>query len=233
MIMARLMREEIGDALLLLCGSPLWTPIGLADAMRIGRDIGVSWKGHYSAESLLRDQTARNFGNGILWQADPDCILLRDRFHELTGDQVRSLALFAGLAGGVLMTSDNLGEVSAERRALLRGLAADGQPFTCDFPLTGTLPLTHGIGNGPAGKPMMVAQADPVLIQRVSRIDGTVLLNVFNTGDEPVQRLIPWHLTGVDAVEVFEDGQAVEASDDGVALALRPHQSRLLEFRAE
>ena len=62
--MARLIREEIGDALWLGCGAPSGRrrPV---DAMRIGRDIGVSWEGHYSAESLLRDQASRNFGNGI------------------------------------------------------------------------------------------------------------------------------------------------------------------------
>ena len=71
MKMARLIREEIGDAHWLCCGAPIWVPVGLCDAMRIGRDIGVSWKGHYSAESLLRDQTARNFANGILLAGRP------------------------------------------------------------------------------------------------------------------------------------------------------------------
>ncbi len=169
MIMARLMREEIGDASLLLCGAPLWAPVGLADAVRIGRDIGVTWQGHYSAESLLRDQTSRNFGNGILWQADPDCILLRDRFHDLTDAQVQSLALFAGLAGGVLMTSDHLDEVPAERLELLTRLLDDGKPFACDFPLAGTLPLTHGLGTAPNGKPAMTTTADPVIVQRLYR----------------------------------------------------------------
>ncbi len=45
-----LIREEIGDALWLGCGCPLWASVGLVDAMRIGRDIGVSWQGDYSAE---------------------------------------------------------------------------------------------------------------------------------------------------------------------------------------
>jgi len=49
------------------------------DAVRIGRDVGVSWRGNQSAQSLLRDQTSRNFANGIFWQADPDCILLLRR----------------------------------------------------------------------------------------------------------------------------------------------------------
>jgi hypothetical protein len=209
MRMARLIREEIGDAKWLLCGSPLWAPVGLCDAMRIGRDIGVSWKGHYSAQSLLRDQTSRNFANGILWQADPDCILLRDRFHDLSDDQVQSLATFAGLAGGVLMTSDQLDEVPAERRKLLHDLAGDGAPFQCDFPELGKSPLTYTLGTAPNGNPMAVSHGDPVLIQRVRRSNGTTLVNVFNTADEPVQRIVA--------------GQTIE---------LRPHQSVTLTFPA-
>jgi hypothetical protein len=187
MRMARLIRDEIGDAKWLLCGSPIWAPVGLCDAMRIGRDIGVSWEGNYSAQSLLRDQTSRNFANGILWQADPDCILLRDRFHDLSVDQVHSLATFAGLAGGVLLTSDNLDEVPPERRELLHDIAGDGTPFHCDFPELGRSPLTYTLGTAPNGKPMAVSHGDPVLIQRMPRGNGTVVVNVFNTGAEPVQ----------------------------------------------
>jgi alpha-galactosidase len=134
--MAGLIREEIGDALCLGCGCPLWASVGLIDVMRIGRDIGVAWQGDYSAESLLRDQLTRNHAHNILWQADPDCILLRRRFHHLTDEQVLALARFAGLTGGVLMTSDHLGELGEERSALfaeLLSLPVD----RCRFPNLG------------------------------------------------------------------------------------------------
>jgi alpha-galactosidase len=171
MKMARLIREEIGDSLWLGCGGPIWAPIGLMDAVRIGRDVGVSWRGNISAESLLRDQTSRNFANGIFWQADPDCILLRSRFHDLTDVEVRSLAMFAGLSGGLLMTSDQLDEVSEERRQLLARLIGDGTTHTCAFPRLG--------------------QGDNVLVQQATESDGTVLINVFNTGDQPAERSVP------------------------------------------
>lgn len=166
--MMRLIREEIGEALWLGCGCPLWASVGHVDAMRIGRDIGVSWKGDYSAESLLRDQVTRNHASGRLWQADPDCILLRSRFHELSDDQVRSLALFAGLAGGVLMTSDHLGELSPERAALLAALLREPR-LECRFPSFG-------------------AQGQPgVIVQAAARPSGETVTNVFNsTGSEVV-----------------------------------------------
>jgi alpha-galactosidase len=171
MRMARLIRAEIGDSLWLGCGGPIWAPIGLMDAVRIGRDIGVSWRGHYSAESLLRDQTSRNFANGIFWQADPDCVLLRSRFHELTDTELRSLAVFAALSGGLLMTSDQLDEVSEDRRQLFAQLLGDGKTRPCSFPQLG--------------------RADPVLVQQVAQDDGTVLINMFNTADTVADRVVP------------------------------------------
>jgi alpha-galactosidase len=176
--MGRLIREEIGEALWLGCGCPLWASVGLVDAIRIGRDIGVSWKGDYSAESLLRDQVTRNHGNGILWQADPDCILLRSRFHELNDDQVRSLALFAGLAGGVLMTSDKLDELSPQRAALFAALLREPS-LRAGFPqLTG-----HA--------------ASGVIVQDAVRPDGSAVRNLFNTRATPAifedAQLSPYH----------------------------------------
>jgi alpha-galactosidase len=137
--MAALIRREIGeDALWLGCGAPLWASVGLVDANRIGHDIGVRWSGgEQSAESLLRDQVSRNHAGGILWQADPDCVLLRDHFHHLSDEQVEGLAWLAGLTGGVLMTSDHLGNLSEARQALFARLLSMPQG-ACDFPSLGT-----------------------------------------------------------------------------------------------
>lgn len=160
--MADLIREEIGDALWLGCGCPLWASVGLVDAVRIGRDIGVTWHGEYSADSLLRDQLTRNHASGVLWQADPDCVLLRERFHELSDEEVRSLLLFAGLSGGVLMTSDKLDEIQRGRAALFASLLREGR-LQCAFPNVGS--------------------EKPVIVQQATRPDGTVLINQFNASD--------------------------------------------------
>ncbi len=134
--MAAVIRESIGDALWLGCGCPLWASVGYVDAVRIGRDIGVEWHGEYSAESLLRDLVTRNHANGILWQADPDCVLLRDRFHALTDTQIASLARFAAASGGVLMTSDTLSALPPERAELFAQLLS-AQTRGSSFPKLG------------------------------------------------------------------------------------------------
>ena len=160
--MAAIIREEIDGALWLGCGCPLWASVGFVDAVRIGRDIGVSWHGEYSAESLLRDQLTRNHAAGILWQADPDCVLLRDRFHELSDEEVRSLLLFAGLSGGVLMTSDKLDEIPEERAQLFSTLLRE-RALSCSFPLLG--------------------KVGGLIVQHSVREDGSSLINLFNSLD--------------------------------------------------
>jgi alpha-galactosidase len=139
--MMTILREAAGeDVIIAGCGCPLWASVGLVDAVRIGRDVGVTWNGDYSAESLLRDLQTRNHANGVLWQADPDCVLLRDRFHYLTDDQVETLAHFGAGCGGVLMTSDDLAALSPRRVALFADLLRRPS-IGCDFPLLG---ITEG-----------------------------------------------------------------------------------------
>ncbi|HEY0637828.1 MAG TPA: glycoside hydrolase family 36 protein [Pseudonocardiaceae bacterium] len=212
--LASIVRSEFGEGRWLGCGAPLWASVGHVDAVRIGRDVGVAWSGaEQSARSLLRDQATRNFANGILWQADPDCVLLRSRHHALSGDEVRSLVLHAGQAGGVLMTSDQLDEVPPERRALFASLLS-GAVLPCDFPLLG-------------GEP------DPVLLQRVRRPDGTVVVTALNTGEEPVDRLLPWSVFGLDPASgaLVVDGDPHVRLPLGVEVTLAAHASAHLLLR--
>jgi hypothetical protein len=173
-----MIREEIDDALWLGCGCPLWASVGLVDGIRIGKDVGVLWEGNQSTQSLLRDQAARNFAHHILWQADPDCILLRDNFHHLSETEVRSLALYAGMFGGVMMTSDALHELSPARLDLWK-LILNRRGTTCTFPLLG--------------------QTDSVLVQinRSTVSPQVVAVFIFNSGQQTCQRTYPLTLLGL------------------------------------
>ncbi len=193
---AEMIRETVGDALWLGCGCPLWASVGLVDAVRIGRDVGVKWEGDsLAAQSLLRDQATRNFGNHILWQTDPDCILLRERFHHLTDREIQSLALYAGMSGGLVLTSDNLSELSPERLRLWKLLLSPDKS-RCRFPLLGQSPLV--LGGGETGR-APVRALDPVLVQVRSALDQTLPAAVFilNTGETAVQRTYPLALLGL------------------------------------
>ncbi|MDW8425243.1 MAG: alpha-galactosidase [Meiothermus sp.] len=160
---ARMIREEIGEALWMGCGMPLWASVGLVEGNRTGRDVGAEWLP--DALERLHGLALRNFANHLLWEADPDCVLLRERYHHLRPDEQTALALFAGMMGGALLTSDALEELSPERLALWRMLlnAAAG---SCRFPLLG--------------------REDQVLVQVRGQRPAAVL--AFNPSQETVQR---------------------------------------------
>ncbi len=212
---AEMIRAEIGDALWLDCGL-LWASVGLVDALRIGNDIGVEWRGQLSAQSLLRDAATRNFANQILWQADPDCILLRERFHHLTEAEVRSLALYAGMSGGVIMTSDALDELSPERLRLWKLLLAPG---ASRFPFLGQ------------SDPVLVQARDSNVISSRAAARNLHAVFFFNTSDAPVARTYPLSALGVsDARYVYDwTRQTFEVlKTSEVSVALAPHDSALL-----
>jgi alpha-galactosidase len=171
----QLIRTALGDdAVINGCGCPIWASIGLVDAVRIGRDMGVEWTGEQSARSLLRDQVLRQFGNGVLWQADPDCVLLRDRFHHLSDAEVETLARFGAAAGGVLMTSDDMGELSKGRMTLWHELCA-------------------GAEAGGSWRVVRGGRDSPVVVQQHTSNAGEVTLLVTNITDTDWQGDIAGH----------------------------------------
>jgi len=234
---AEMIREEIGDARWLGCGCPLWASVGLVDGVRIGRDVGVTWGGDDKAQSLLRDQACRNFANHILWQADPDCVLLRERFHGLSEEEVKALAIYAGMTGGVMMTSDHLGELSPARLQLWRLILSE-ERTSCDFPLLGRSDIFY------ERQPVNL-QSD--LVSYVPRVEDAVLVQVrhplkagasgaiffLNTGSRTVQRSYPLAELGVkDPVYLFhwEDQTSSEQVVARVALTLSGHHGALYFF---
>jgi alpha-galactosidase len=194
-----MIRQEIGeDATWLGCGCPLWASVGLVDGIRIGGDVGVDWSGGLSAQSLLRDQATRNFAHHILWQADPDCILLRERFHNLSDSEVRALAIYAGMSGGVAMTSDHMGELSTERVRLWK-LLLNRDWRECSYPFLGQTTLSYIRKNSNlSGHPSLDAVAnDPVMVQVRSWKENHAVY-ILNTGDLPIQRTYPLTLLGLE-----------------------------------
>ena len=225
-----MIRQEIGNALWLDCGL-LWASVGLVDGLRIGNDIGVEWRGQLSAQSLLRDQATRNFANHILWQTDPDCILLRDRFHHLSDAEVRSLALYAGMTGGVTMTSDTLDELSPERLRLWKFLV--NSPHTpCRFPLLGQSLITYERVPADLHLPHARHQpvSDPVLVQ-VRGNEKMSALYIFNTGDTPIQRTYALDALGIAGKQYVFDWTKQTFGDSPVSrisVTLAPHDGALL-----
>lgn len=236
---AEMIREEIGEALWLGCGCPLWASVGLVDAVRIGRDVGVVWSGDYSAQSLLRDQSSRNFANHILWQGDPDCVLLRERFSDLSPEEIKSLALYAGMTGGVMMTSDHLGELSSDRLSLWRLLLSE-QRDSCEFPLLGRSELFYErLATAQSDQVRYAARAeDPMLVQvrHPTNSKGHGAIFFLNTASHTVQRSYILTDLGInDPVYLYswENQYSREQLEARIAITLLGHHSALYFFSRE
>lgn len=233
---AEMIRAEIGDALWLGCGCPLWASVGLVDAIRIGHDVGVDWRGRLSAQSLLNDLATRNFANHVLWQTDPDCILLRDKHHNLTDKEVRSLAIYAGMSGGVVMTSDDLQELSRDRFRLWKFIL-EMDSNTCNFPFLGSSPITYDRVQPNYPSNFMGHEArlvDPVIVQvrpKINSKSDVSAVFIFNTGEYPVQRsfqLESLGLSGPLCVLDWIKDQAWPQAVEHISLILDAHDGVIL-----
>jgi len=225
---AELIRSEIGEAIWSGCGFPLWAAVGLVDSVRIGRDVGVEWAGNYSAQSLLRDQTTRNFANQIVWQADPDCVLLRHRYHHLTEIELRSLALFSGMSGGAILTSDDLGELSPERLQLWKFILPKERAI-CHFPFLGQTDLYYERTENSSQTSYVARSVDPVIVQ-VRQIQNGFAVFLFNTGDVAVQREYSFKALGLPNagyVSNWLTGEALDQRVEEIVIDLAPHDSVL------
>ncbi len=220
---AEIIREAIGDALWEGCGCPLWASIGLVEAVRVGRDMGLSWRGERAASDLLQDLANRNFGNHVLWQTDPDCILLRNNFHHLSEIEIRSLAIYAGMTGGVIMTSDKLDEIHPDRIKILRQFARKDK-LICDFPLLGRTNEFSESGY------------DPIIVQiqhAISDPDYDLLLFIFNTGEESVKRIIDIEKLKIPKTSKLINklsGEKYYVTDNVLTINLEPHDGVLFQL---
>ena len=232
--LAEMIRAELGGM-----------PPGWAAAVRCG-PLLAWWMAFASAvmwgsvgragfpRSLLRDQTTRTFANHILWQIDPDCVLLRHDYHSLTDTEVQSLAIFAGMSGGVMMTSDKMDELSAERIRLWR-LMLPEERRSCSHPFLGQARLHYQLS--PNFDPMMPPggryepqASDAVLVQtRQGEPLGAVF--ALNTGSSAVERtylLADLGFHGPMHVYDWTASQAWVQPVDRLSLTLQSHQGVLL-----
>ena len=129
-------REAVGpDVMLLGCGAPLGSMIGIVDMMRIGPDVSGDWVPNFRGIKKLFKQepsmpSARNSFHNILtranlhrrwWTNDPDCLLVRPDSN-LNLPEVQTLATAIGLTGGALLLSDDLTNLPAERLSIAASL---------------------------------------------------------------------------------------------------------------
>ncbi|HWQ46348.1 MAG TPA: hypothetical protein VN376_05740, partial [Longilinea sp.] len=131
-----LIRDAAGPSTFILgCGLPLGPGIGLVDGMRIGADVNGEWTFSFNGIKLIFDKepntpSAKNAMQNTItrsgmhrrwWLNDPDCLIVREKM-KLTLDEVHTLATTIGLSAGMLLLSDNMVNLTADRLGIAQSL---------------------------------------------------------------------------------------------------------------
>lgn len=113
-----LLRECVGDKLIIGCGAPLMPCFGKIDYMRIGPDMDLNWKHTKKREKMHREDvsTPNALNNGIFRRClngraflnDGDVFLLRKKNLKYTFEQQKVIAKMMKLFSAVLFTSDDI-----------------------------------------------------------------------------------------------------------------------------
>ena len=210
-------RDAVGERFILGCGNPMGASVALVDGARISPDVAPFWKppgeardpersrmSEPSALNAIRNTITRWWMHGRLWQNDPDCLLLRDSETGLTPDEVQTLATVIAMSGGMVLDSDDLTQISDERREWLSMLLP---PY------------------GKAARPLDLFESE---MPRLLELDcgSHRMLAVFNWDDEAATIEAP---VGT-AVQVFDSwsGEDLGVREGSIELELAPHGCRLL-----
>lgn len=206
----KMIREEIGqESIWLGCGQPIWASAGYVDCMRVSRDVGARWEAHNSPKELLNDLALRNFTNHRFYEVDPDCVLLRTWETKITEVEATSLALYMGIAQGMIMTSDYVDECPQHRLDLFKFLAGDN--------------------NAVEFRPLLLGRETDLVIYGGTRKDKAMgILFFFNNGETRIEKTYLLALLGIsgsNAIEWRKEGNI--QLDGNIQVALNPHESAL------
>jgi len=112
------------DTVVLGCNAPMWPSFGLVTAMRTSGDIRRAW---WSFESLARQNLSRCWQNGILWDSDPDCVVLaKDSVFGVKDDVPENEWMFHATSihavGGFILSGDKAENLHEKEIGILKKL---------------------------------------------------------------------------------------------------------------
>ncbi len=142
----KLLREICGSHPILGCGVPVMPAFGLVEYCRVSCDVSLDWddkpwmrmlhRERVSTRQAMGNTVFRRELNGRAYLSDPDVFFLREKNIRLSPAQKLKLAKINALFGGVLLTSDNIGEYDGSALAAykdvmsLRGAKVTGVDVT-------------------------------------------------------------------------------------------------------
>jgi alpha-galactosidase len=138
------LRDAAGeDVFIIGCGCPIGPGVGIVDGMRVSADTGPTWYPSFPLpwwdnatlpclRAMVRNSLSRAPLSHRWFHNDPDCLLLGSST-DLSTPEVLSAATVIGMTGGMLLVSDDIGKLPAERLEILSKLIplprAVGQPL--------------------------------------------------------------------------------------------------------
>lgn len=128
----KLLRRVCGDHAILGCGVPVMPAFGLVEYCRVSCDVSLDWddkpwmrmlhRERVSTRQAMGNTVFRRELNGRAYLSDPDVFFLREKNIRLSPAQKLKLAKINALFGGVLLTSDNIGEYDGSALAAFKDI---------------------------------------------------------------------------------------------------------------
>ena len=118
--------EGAGRSFILGCNHPMWPSLGLIHGSRSSGDISRRWT---TIRKVAWENLHRGWQNGRLWWNDPDAVVLMGALPE---NEFLFHAAATYATGGMLLSGDDLTQISPERKALLEKLRPTGQAARFD-----------------------------------------------------------------------------------------------------
>jgi hypothetical protein len=205
-----MIRQEIGqESFWLGCIAPFGPMIGYVDAMRIGSDMYPNWAG---STNMFDESKGAQHINNVWWQNDPDVMIIREKYSYLSEVETHSLALWMGMLGGVINTSDLFYDMPKRRTELFRFLEPGKTKFHTTFPFINT------------------SEKLEVLVRPYSPESWAVLF-INRTEEQAGSTFSLKSLAGIASAYCFnwdEIGAEALGVKNDVRIDLKPHESKLI-----
>ena len=131
----KIIREEIGAGSYWMASNAPYAPlIGFVDGMRISANVDSDWT-PAGIGNMFQESYNSQYFNNVYWQNDPDTIFLRNVNNELSTAEKTSIALWNGILGGTVNTSDRFSTLTEEQLNLWRFLQPQDRPQSAVTPL--------------------------------------------------------------------------------------------------
>lgn len=134
-----LLREIIGDKLILGCGVPLWPAFGKVDFCRTGADVGLKWVELPAEKKMHRERVSTVNGvnntvfrrqlDGRAFVNDPDVVLIRSYNITMSARKRELIARINKIFGNLLFISDDVDRYNDEQWRVYKYLI-DGATIT-------------------------------------------------------------------------------------------------------